>query len=417
MHYVEQPEIEEPEASANEDSSLARRLAEKLLAALGNPAICLVLWTGEQVAGAVDPPLVTLRIADRGTLLRLLLDPELQFGEAFMAGRIECVAGDLARGLEAVFRNAPSWGGMARQLINLGGMRSWLRRNSLSGSRRNIHAHYDVGNDFYRLWLDPTMSYTCAYFANESLSLHAAQLAKMDHVCRKLRLRPGEQVIEAGCGWGSLALHMAERYGVKVKAFNISTEQIEYARERAARTGWSDRVEYIHDDYRHISGTADAFVSVGMLEHVGVEHYAGLGELVSRLLRSGGRGLIHSIGRDAPRAMNPWIERHIFPGARIPSLSQMMQVFEPNRLSVLDVENLRLHYARTLACWRNAFELAKGTVASMFDERFIRMWRLYLVSSQAAFLAGDMQLFQVLFVPSRSTQMALTREHLYREPR
>ena len=392
-----------------------RRLAERLLAALGNPPVRLLLWSGEAVTTARDPPVVTLRIADRATLVRLMLDPDMQFGEAFTDGRIECVEGDLVRGLETTFRASavnPDAYDLVRRWARA---RSILRRrNTVDGSRRNIHAHYDLGNEFYRLWLDPTMSYTCAYFASESMTLHEAQIAKMDHVCRKLRLRPGEEVVEAGCGWGGLALHMAAQYGAKVRAFNISAEQIDYAREGAARAGLNGQVEFIHDDYRSISGSADAFASIGMLEHVGLDNYENLGRIIRRALRPGGRGLIHTIGRDAPEPLNRWMERHIFPGACPPSLSQMAPVFEPNDLSVLDVENLRLHYAHTAGCWRAAFEGARETVAKMFDERFVRMWRMYLAGTQAAFLSGDLQLFQVLFAPSRSNDIPRTREHIYR---
>jgi cyclopropane-fatty-acyl-phospholipid synthase len=240
-----------------------------------------------------------------------------------------------------------------------------------------------------------------------------AQVAKMDHVCRKLRLRAGEEVIEAGCGWGGLALHMATKYGVRVRAFNISAEQIAYARAAAQAAGLTAKVEFIHDDYRSISGSADAFASIGMLEHVGVGNYAHFGRIIRRSLRPGGRALVHTIGRDAPEPLNRWMERYIFPGACPPSLAQLSKVFEPAGLSVLDVENLRLHYARTAGCWLAAFEKSRDQVARMFDERFVRMWRMYLAGTQAAFLSGDLQLFQVLVAPARSNEVPLTREHIY----
>jgi len=405
-------------AGRGRPGGLAARLAAKMLRALGDPPVRLLLWNGASVAGSSAPPLLTLRIADRSTLWRLMVDPDMQFGEAFTDGRIECVEGDLVRGLEATFRSAASHAGggaagdwLGRHRARLGTL---LRANTLRGSRRNIHAHYDLGNDFYRLWLDPTLSYTCAYFADEAMTLHEAQVAKMDHVCRKLRLRPGDQVIEAGCGWGGLALHMAARYGARVRAFNISAEQIEYARAGARRSGLAGQVEFVHDDYRNISGSADAFASVGMLEHVGVGNYERLGRIIRRCLRPGGRALVHSIGRDSPAPLNRWMERYIFPGACPPSLAQMSAVFEPTGLSVLDVENLRLHYARTAGCWLAAFEAARDAVARQFDARFVRMWRMYLAGTQAAFLSGDLQLFQVLVAPARSNEVPLTRADLYR---
>ena len=235
----------------------------------------------------------------------------------------------------------------------------------------------------------------------------------MDHVCRKLQLKPGEQVVEAGCGWGALALHMARRYGVKVKAYNVSHRQIVYSRQRARADGLDGQVEFIEDDYRNIDGCFDAFVSVGMLEHVGVDNYRGLGDVVRRALKESGRGLIHSIGRNRPLPMNAWIEERIFPGAYPPTLSEMMAIFEPHQLSVLDVENLRLHYAQTLEHWLWRFEKSADRIAAMFDDNFVRAWRLYLAGSWAAFTTGEMQLFQVLFAPRNNNNLAWTRAHLY----
>jgi cyclopropane-fatty-acyl-phospholipid synthase len=292
----------------------------------------------------------------------------------------------------------------------------WIQRgtsNTLQGSQQNIHHHYDIGNDFYSLWLGETMAYTCAYFPTQETGLDGAQHAKMDHVCRKLRLRAGETVAEAGCGWGGLALHMARHYGVKVRAFNISKEQVAFARERAKAEKLDGLIEYVQDDYRNIRGSYDAFVSVGMLEHVGVENYPELGRVIHGCLAANGRGLIHSIGRNRAKPMHPWIERRIFPGGEPPSLRQMMDIFEENRFSVLDVENLRLHYARTLDHWWRLFEAARGRVAEMFDEKFVRMWRVYLLGSKATFSVGDLQLFQVLFAPGRNNQIAWTRDHMY----
>jgi cyclopropane-fatty-acyl-phospholipid synthase len=280
-------------------------------------------------------------------------------------------------------------------------------------TRDNIHHHYDIGNEFYELWLGCTMAYTCAYYPTPAATLDEAQVAKMDHVCRKLRLKPGESVVEAGCGWGMLAMHMARRYGVRVRAFNISHQQIAWARARAKREGLSGQIEYVEDDYRNISGRYDAFVSVGMLEHVGVKNYATLGAVVQRCLGGRGRGFIHTIGRNRPASLQPWIEKRIFPGGHPPALSEMARIFEPFDLSILDVENLRLHYAQTLRHWLQLFEGANERVRSMFDEKFVRMWRLYLAGSVAAFATGSLQLFQVLFAPGDSNDVAWTRAHLY----
>ena len=284
------------------------------------------------------------------------------------------------------------------------------RANTLGGSRSNIHHHYDIGDDFYRLWLDREMVYTCAFFPSPEVSLEEAQTAKMELVCRKLWLKPGETVVEAGCGWGALALYMARHYGVTVKAYNVSREQIRHARERAKAEGLEGRVEFIEDDYRTIRGQFDVFASIGMLEHVGADHYRQLGEVIHRCLRPAGRGILHTIGRDYPGCLNAWIERRIFPGAYAPSLREIMNVLEPRSFSVLDVENLRLHYALTLQHWLDRFEAAAPRVEEMFDEAFVRAWRLYLVGSLAAFRTGSLQLFQVLFARHGSNEIPWTRK-------
>ena len=206
---------------------------------------------------------------------------------------------------------------------------------------------------------------------------------------------------------------MATRFGVEVKAFNISREQMAYARARARALGVESRVEFIEDDYRNISGRYDAFVSVGMLEHVGPRHYDELGRLIDRCLASDGRGLLHSIGQNQPAAFNAWIVKRIFPGAYPPTLREMAEILEPQGFSVIDVENLRLHYALTLRHWLRRFEDARERVSAMYDERFVRAWRLYLSGSLAAFNTGELQLFQVLFTRGGSNDVPWTRAHLY----
>jgi cyclopropane-fatty-acyl-phospholipid synthase len=400
------------EARSRPGSSLEARLLRRLLRSFGDPPIAFHLcWSDERVSGAATGPLEHLRITDRRTLLGLLYDPQMRFGDAYVTGQIE-VEGDLVKLMVALFRIfAPD----ARQstLSRIAGWCRRPRRNTLVDSRDNIHRHYDIGNQFYALWLGDTMAYTCAYYPSAECSLDQAQIAKMDHVCRKLRLRTADSVVEAGCGWGSLALHMAARYGAKVRAFNISREQLESARLRARQQGLEHRVEFIEDDYRNISGSYDAFVSVGMLEHVGREHYRELGRVIRNALTMNGRGLIHSIGRNRPGRLHPWIERRIFPGAYAPSLGEMMQIFEPSSLSVLDVENLRLHYARTLRHWLERYEAKVAQVRALFDDDFARMWRYYLAGSIAAFDTGTLQLFQVLVTRHQNNDLPLTRDYMY----
>jgi cyclopropane-fatty-acyl-phospholipid synthase len=217
-------------------------------------------------------------------------------------------------------------------------------------------------------------------------------------------------VIEAGCGWGSLAVYMARRYGVTVRAFNVSSEQVAYARNRAKDEGLTDRVEFVEDDYRNVRGECDVFVSVGMLEHVGAPDYPTFGDVINRSLTEHGRGLLHFIGRDQPFPLNAWIRKRIFPGAYAPTLREVFgHVLEPHALSVLDVENLRLHYAKTLEHWRQRFNESGRQVAGLFDETFVRAWELYLAGSQAAFMTGTLQLFQVVFARGANNAVPWTR--------
>lgn len=411
---LDQPPEEAPRSRPvkSPPSRLECWLLRRLLAAIGNPSLSVVLWNGEEIPEAPSPPVARLHVSHRRTLWKLLIDPLFQFGEGYSAAQVG-VEGSLADLLVSVNQSlarASEKGPYAAALSR------WLRRprrNTLSASRDNIYYHYDIGNEFYRLWLDEQMVYTCAYFARRSQSLEQAQVDKMEHVCRKLRLQPGETVIEAGCGWGALALHMARQYGVTVRAYNISREQIKHARQRAREEGLHDRVEYIEDDWRNIAGPCDAFVSVGMLEHVGPQNYRRLGDIIHACLKEDGRGLIHTIGQNTTSPVDAWIERRIFPGAYPPTLREMSPIFEPHQFSILDLENLRLHYAETLRHWLDRFERSAAAVARMFDEAFVRMWRLYLAGSWAAFETGKLQLFQVLFARESCNRIPWTRAHQY----
>lgn len=390
---------------------LERRLAGALLRLTGKFPLRVQVGRSEPVASA-SPAVASVKIRDAATLIKLLAYPDLNFGEGYIDGSIE-VEGDLTELLEARARARLDRLG-SRRAVRIAALVDSTRANTLAGSRHNIHHHYDLGNEFYRLWLDDEMVYTCAYFPRPWATLEAAQLAKLDHVCRKLQLQRGDRLVEAGCGWGALALHAATRYGARVRAFNISREQLAFARYRAQALGVAGRCEFIEDDYRNLSGRYDAFVSVGMLEHVGREHYDELGRAIDRCLTDEGRGLIHSIGQNLPLPLNAWIEKRIFPGAYPPTLREIVSILEPVRCSVLDVENLRPHYALTIEHWLERFEANRERIAAMYDEAFVRAWRLYLSGSIAAFRAGTLQLFQVLFTRAGARSALWTREHLYR---
>ena len=374
-------------------------------------SVRLVLWDGSCSYSAARRSIGDLLVRDRRTLVGLAWNPDFWFGEAYMSGGMG-VRGQLEPVVEALSRFAPSTPSWRERLI------ARFSLNTLSASRDNVHHHYDLGNAFYERWLDRELVYTCAYFADPEMSLEAAQRAKLDLVCRKLRLRPGDRVIEAGCGWGALALHMARYYGAHVRAFNVSREQLAFARERAARDGLTGRVEFIDDDYRNVTGTVDAFVSVGMLEHVGRRQFSTLSDVIARTVRrDGGRGLLHFIGRDVPQALNSWIRRRIFPGAYTPTLGEVTSsVLAPAGMSVIDVENLRLHYARTLTHWSERFTAARDDVRQRYGDEFARAWELYLAGSEAAFATGWLQLYQIVFSPREAAPPSWTRADLYDAP-
>lgn len=389
-----------------------RFIVDSLFRRIGSPEVEIALWDGT-VLGDRSAPQGRIVLRTPRVLRRLILNPRIGFGEAYMAHELD-VQGDLITVITALNRGlsrcTPS-----RRAAAWSQWRPWLT-HSLHQSRASVKHHYDIGNEFYRLWLDRQLVYTCAYYPQPQASLDEAQTAKLDYVCRKLRLKPGERVAEAGCGWGALALHMARHYGVTVRAWNLSQEQIAYARQRAVDEGLTERVTFLDDDYRHITGEFDVFVSIGMLEHVGPRQYAGLGRLMDRVLAPRGRGLIHTIGRNYARALDPWTLKYIFPGACPPSLRQMMDLFESSGFSVLDLENLRLHYARTCADWLARYEQQIDRVRDMYDETFVRMWRLYLAASSAAFVNGDLQLFQVVFNRAADNTLPTTRADWYSPP-
>jgi cyclopropane-fatty-acyl-phospholipid synthase len=388
-------------AAAHPSTWLDRWALARIQRTVPAAPIRFVLWDGFELPSMAGPAVATIWFRSRSALFGWVWDPDMNFGESYMSGAVE-IRGDLLALLEATYRTfrtptcRPWW--------------LWQRSNDARAAKENVHRHYDLGNDFYCLWLDREMVYTCAYFPTPSATLEDAQVAKMDLVCRKLQLRPGERVLEAGCGWGSLALFMAKHYGVTVRAFNISSEQIAHARNRANEEGLSDRIEFVEDDYRNVHGTYDVFVSIGMLEHVGARDFPTLGRVIDRSLTEGGRGLLHFIGRNQASPLNSWIRKRIFPGAYVPTLREVFEhVLEPHGFSVLDVENLRLHYAQTLAHWRRRFDDNSRQVATMFDDTFVRAWRLYLTGSQASFTSGWLQLFQVAFARGRSNAIPWTR--------
>jgi cyclopropane-fatty-acyl-phospholipid synthase len=382
--------------------------ARRFLAAIPHAPIRLAL-PGLSVGPAETDALATVRLADARALVALWLDPELAFGDLYTSGRLE-IEGELVGLLEPALRGQLAVGLRDRVPRRL---RERALHQDLGRARTNARSHYDVGNEFYSLWLDERMVYTCAYFPSPDATLEEAQLAKLDHVCRKVGLRPGMEVIELGSGWGALALHMARHYGVRVRAWNVSAEQVAYAREQAEKQQLTDRVDFVLDDWRNATGSCDALVSVGMLEHVGPDHYEALGALVGRVLRPEGLALVHTIGRAAPQRLNRWIVERVFPNAHPPALSEMMRIVEPNGFAVLDIENLRRHYALTAEHWLRRFEANLRRIEELSGRERARAWRLYLAGTVAAFRSATLHLYQMVFTRAGNDAIPWTRSGWY----
>ncbi len=345
-------------------------------------------------------PDIAVRLNGRFTPLRIGLNPELALGECYMDGSLAMEAGEIYDLMELVGRNFDFDPNRAHRQPLIKRLQFWAIRhiaqiNDRIAARRNVSHHYDISNDLYRRFLDPDMQYSCAYFADPSMTLEQAQAAKKAHICSKLLLQPGQRVLDIGCGWGGMGLSIAERIpGGEVTGVTLSTQQLELARERAEKQGANARFELC--DYRDVKGKFDRIVSVGMFEHVGQPNYQDYFDTVARLLADDGVALIHSIGRrDEPGVTNPWIAKYIFPGGYIPALSEVLPAIERAGLWVTDVEILRLHYAETLRIWRERFVAQWDEIAREYDVRFCRMFEFYLAVSEIAFRYGGHMVFQV----------------------
>jgi cyclopropane-fatty-acyl-phospholipid synthase len=370
--------------------------------------------------GASDPDLpdVTIRFADRGAERAILANPGLGAGEMFMEGRLLVEEGevwDLVRMLKA--SNAWEGGGVAlkpgRARKALGAIRYRLDRiNHERRSRRNVAHHYDLDADFYRLFLDENLQYSCAYFTDPANTLEQAQADKKAHIAAKLLIEPGMRVLDIGCGWGGMALYLHERTGADVLGVTLSTEQLAVARARAEAAGVADKVRFELVDYRQVGGRFDRIVSVGMFEHVGPPHYRAFFAKCRELLADDGVMLLHTIGRmGKPGVTDAWTAKHIFPGGYNPALSEIVRAYEGLRLFPTDVEVLRLHYHWTIAHWYRRAVAARERIVAMYDERFYRMWIFYLAGAAAAFEFGGMCNYQLQLSRARRT-VPVTRDYI-----
>lgn len=364
---------------------------------------CLTVYVGREHFTVGEPAQTmpwlssAIRIRNRRVAARLALDPEFELGQCYMDGDLEIIDGDLWTFLEILGRNMPNYGAPSAAYRLRGRLTRLFRpSNGLAAARRNAGHHYDLSDTLYRQFLDADLQYSCAYFEHENMSLDQAQIAKKAHIAAKLVLEPGQHVLDIGCGWGGLALSLAQGCDVHVTGITLSEAQLRAARRRAAEAGLSDRVRFEAWDYREIPEKFDRIVSVGMAEHVGRRDLATYYAAIRDALAPGGIALVHAIGRkDVAGGTNPWIDRYIFPGGYIPSLSETMDAIEHTGLWVADVEIWRLHYAWTLREWRRRCEEKRTIIELRYDARFYRMWEFYLASCEMAFRFDGLMVNQV----------------------
>jgi cyclopropane-fatty-acyl-phospholipid synthase len=359
---------------------------------------------------------VAVRFVTRDTERRILLNPELALGEAYMDGTFVVENGSIADALEILLAQpdmVPRWATLQRWLRYLA---RHIRQLNLPGrSRKNVAHHYDLDGRLYSLFLDADRQYSCAYFETPDATLDDAQLAKKRHVAAKLLIEPGQRVLDIGSGWGGLALYLAEIAGARVTGVTLSNEQWQASTARAGEKGLAQSVKFLLQDYREVEGPFDRIVSVGMFEHVGVDFYERYFRRCAELMTENGVMLLHSIGRsEGPDASNPWIAKYIFPGGYIPALSEVMPAIERAGLLVTDIEILRLHYAETLKAWRERFMARREEAVRLYDERFARMWEFYLAASEMGFRQQNMMVFQIQLT-KRQGIVPITRDYITRE--
>ena len=359
---------------------------------------------------------IIVKLLDKNLNYKLLWNPDLYFGEAYMNGSLIIENGTLSEFLEIALRN------IGRSDINIygkilntikGTFRYLTKFNKGLVSKNNVSHHYDISESLYDLFLDKNRQYSCAYFKNENDTLEQAQENKMNHITKKLNIQANQKVLDIGSGWGTLAIHIAQKTNASVTGITLSENQLEYSKKKAKEFNLGNQVEFKLADYRELNEKFDRIVSVGMFEHVGRKFYRKYFNTVSKLLNDQGIALIHTIGSsNPPRNPQPWITKYIFPGGYTPSLSQIARPIEDSGLIISDMEVLRMHYAHTLRNWKERFLSKKTTVLEIFDEKFFRMWEFYLASCEMAFKWGDQVVFQ-LQLTKDNISAPTTRDYIY----
>ena len=380
-----------------------------------DPRACFAIefWDGDAIRFGKFPQ-VTLRLKTKSCAKKIIRKGFLGFGESYVKGDLE-IENDLLKlfrlGFAIDFDDYQlSFWQKFRLLIH-----SLIDSDTLRQAPKNISYHYDKGDEFYALYLDKTMTYSCAYFVKPYDSLEQAQLNKYEHIARKLLLKPNESLLDIGCGWGGMLIYAARKYGITGVGITLSKNQFQYANRKIKELGLQNQLKVLYQDYRQLSGKFDKIVSIGMMEHVGKRFIPTFIQKVSDLLKTGGLALLHTIGKDSPSAGDPWTFTYIFPGAYIPTLHEIVNEMGKTGFSILDVENLRLHYAKTLEKWSENFEGNIEKIRKLFDERFVRQWRLFLNSTSAGFKYGNSRLFQILVSKGLDNTLPVTRVHMYQD--
>jgi len=359
---------------------------------------------------------IVLKLLDQKLMQKLLINPDLYFGEAYMNGSLVIQNGTITEFLDLAFRNIGRgdinfYGTVIKKIK--GTFRYLTSFNKIVKSKENVAHHYDISEKLYDLFLDKNRQYSCAYFKNENDTLEEAQKNKMHHIIKKLNIKPNQKVLDIGSGWGTLALEIAKETNASVTGITLSENQFEYSKNKAKEMNLSNQVEFKLIDYRQLNEKFDKIVSVGMFEHVGRKFYRTYFNTVSKLLNEKGIALIHTIGSTMPpRDPQPWITKYIFPGGYTPSLSEAVKPIENSGLIISDIEVLRLHYAHTLRHWKERFLSKKEEVLDMFDEKFFRMWEFYLASCEMAFKWGDQVVFQFQ-LSKDNVSVPNTRDYIY----
>jgi len=392
---------------------LEKALLDRALRLIKVGSIKVSYWTGETEVYGSGELYGHLTFNSAKAIRAFAKGPTLGFGEGYMSGEIE-FEGDLAMIGRFATENAHAMGSISK-LRPLFAHKN--NPNRQSRQAKQIQHHYDLGNDFYRLWLDDSMTYSCGYFRTPKDTLEQAQTQKLDHTLRKLQLRPGMTLLDIGSGWGQLLIKAVQDYGVTGHGITLSQEQFRLSTARAKELGLEDKLTFELINYQDLAKrqlTFDRIVSVGMFEHVGRRNQRDYFKAVDQLLAPGGLTLLHTITNQTSGPTDPWTDRYIFPGGYIPAVAEVTTIYPDYGWSLLDYENLRLHYAMTLNEWRQRFEAHKDEVIKRYDERFYRMWRLYLAGSESGFRWGDLSLSQFVFSKTIDNELPLTRDFLYR---